>query len=54
MKKRLQQATNELKDVKRKIAALESKEGGDARNESEDPRESHDGDKSRVRFNQRS
>ena len=54
LKKRLKQASNELKDAKRKIAALEQKEDDVLVGENSNPIEKKDGERGRVRFNQRS
>ena len=53
-KKKFKQSNNELRDAKRKIAALELRDGNELVNDSGNPAEDMGGEKGRVRFNQRS
>ena len=54
LKKKLKQASNELKDAKRKIAALEQKEDDESIGGDGNPIEGKGGERGRVRFNQKS
>ena len=53
-KKKFQDTNDELRDAKRKIAALESRDDNELISERSDPIENSGGEKGRVRFNQRS